>query len=349
MEEKKKDVTIYDIASILNLSPSTVSRALNDNSNVGNKTKKAVKKLALELGYRPNTIASSLRTTKSNTIGIMVSWINRPFVSSLISGAEKAARAAGYNVIIAQSYDETAIEIENLKGLYNSRISALIVSMAMETEKYEHFDLFIKNGIPVIFVDRIPKLKKVSKVKINNFNAAFDATQHLIDQGCSRIAHFGGSPNQTIYEDRMHGYIAALKKNNIEVDHSIIFNAKFLDVNESKQFIKKILAMADKPDGIFCANDQSAVTAIQELTAAHFKIPEDIAIIGFNNDPVCEIIKPSLSSIDHPAAEMGRAAIEQALLQMDGNGEHNKTITKDQIILDTNIIVRESSNRLGLK
>ncbi|MGH1436413.1 MAG: LacI family DNA-binding transcriptional regulator [Lewinella sp.] len=342
MEDKKKDLTIYDLAQELNVSPSTVSRALNNHSSIGKKTKEAVQKLAKQLGYRPNTLASSLRTNRSNTIGIMVSWINRPFISSLIAGIEAEARQAGYHVIISQSCDSTESEIENLKALYDSRISALIVSVAMQTTDYKHFDLFSDNDIPIVFVDRIPMLKGVHKLQINNFKAGYAATEHLIEQGCKRIAHFGGARHQLIYEDRRLGYMAALKNHGLEIDEQIILEAESLSEEEGYRLTADIMGIASPPDGIFCANDTAAVSAIQYAKKHGVRIPEDLAIIGFNNDPVCEIIDPALSSIDHPAVEMGEQAVQQALALLN---DTDNQIKPNRIILDTHLVVRASSNR----
>ncbi|MCB0633030.1 MAG: LacI family DNA-binding transcriptional regulator [Saprospiraceae bacterium] len=342
MEDKKRDVTIYDLAEELNVSPSTVSRALNDHYSIGKETKKAVRELAKKRGYRPNTIASSLRTNRSFTIGVLVSWINRPFISSLISGVEKSAREAGYHVIISQSYDNTELEKENLQALYDSRISALIVSLAMGTQQYEHFDLFTNNGIPVVFVDRIPLMSGIHKVNINNFNAGFEATEHLIEQGCTRIAHFGGARHQSIYEDRRLGYIAALKKNNLEVDESLIIQFESLSAEEGSRLTEQVLSMEKRPDGIFCANDTAAVSAIQCAKQKGIAVPGELSIIGFNNDPICEIIDPPLSSIHHPAVEMGQVAIDQALGMLSGE---IGTDTASSVTLDTHVVVRASSLR----
>ncbi|MCB9286670.1 MAG: LacI family DNA-binding transcriptional regulator [Lewinellaceae bacterium] len=344
MGNKKKAVTIHDLAQELKVSPSTVSRALNDHASIGKQTKKAVRKLAKERGYRPNTIASSLRTNRSNTFGIMVSWINRPFISSLISGIEEAARESGNRVIISQSHDITELEMENLQVLYDSRISALIVSLAMETTDYSHFELFTKNGIPVVFVDRFPTIHNIHKVHINNFSAAFEATEHLIQQGCRRIAHFGGERHQSIYEDRRSGYIAALKKNNLEVDKSIIIQANLLSAEEGMRLTKQLLDIDNPPDGIFCANDTTAVSVIRCAKSRGIKIPEELAVIGFNNDPICEIIDPPLSSIHHPAIEMGMAAVKQALAILAGD---TSTGPVSSVTLDTHVVIRASSDRLG--
>lgn len=343
MDEKKKDLTIYDLAEELKLSPSTVSRALNDHQSIGKKTKEAVQQLAKERGYRPNTIASSLRTNRSNTIGIMVPWINRPFISSMISGIEAAARAEGYHTIISQSHDSTELETENLQALYDSRISALIVSLAMETNGFQHFKLFSDNNIPIVFVDRIPHLSGVNKVQINNFDAAFKATQHLIEQGCRRIAHYGGARHQSIYKERMRGYTEALKKNHIEVDPAIIFNSDSLSDAEGTRLTEHILRMNHVPDGIFAANDKAAVAAIQCAKKHGIRIPDDLAIIGFNDDPVCEIVEPPLSSVYHPAPGLGKAAVDQAISMINGVGK-NKTAVSG-VVLDTHLVIRASSLR----
>ena len=344
MKKSNHDITIYDLAEELNVSPSTVSRALNDHKGIGKKTKNAVKKLAKERGYRPNNFATSLRTNKSKTIGIMVSWINRPFVSTLISGIEKAAKAAGYHVIITQTYDKLDFEKENLQTLFQSRISALIVSLSMETTNYDHFSLLTNNNIPIVFVDRIPTLKKIHKVQIDNFKAAFEATEHLIQQGCKRIAHFGGSRHQLIFEDRRMGYVAALTKHNYPIDESIIMEAKTLNADEGLRMTETVLSMDHPADGIFCANDTTAISAIRYAKSHGLQIPHDVAIIGFNDDPICEIVEPPLSSVRHPAMAMGEIAVRQALKILNDTVETGIT---NSLILDTYVIVRASSDKQG--
>lgn len=340
MQDKKKDITIYDIAHQLNISASTVSRALRNHESIGKKTKKAVQELASELGYRPNRLASSLRTNTSKTIGVLVSWINRPFISSLIAGIENAAREKGYQVIICQSHDSVVLEKEYLRALYNSRVCALITSLAMQTEDYSHFDLFTKNNIPIVYVDRTPKVTQVNKVKINNYKASFEATEHLIQQGCTRIAHFGGASIQSIYEDRRKGYIAALQVHNLPVDASVILQAEYLSAEEGFRLAQEILAIRPPIDGIVCANDTAAVSAIKYAKSQGIRIPEELAIIGFNNDPICEIIEPTLSSVHHPAEQMGEAAVTRTL-----NIIENKVTEVDNITLETHLIVRASSQR----
>ncbi|MGJ5640644.1 LacI family DNA-binding transcriptional regulator [Formosa sp. S-31] len=338
----KKEITIYDIAKETNYSPSTVSRALNNNSNISEKTIKKIQEAARKMGYSPNTMAANLRNSKSNTIGILISRINRPFVSNLISGIEETARNAGYNVIISQSYDEYEIEVNNSEALYNSRIAGLISSLAMETQNYEHFKKFIDQGIPVVFVDRVPDLFNVYKVIIDNYSAGYNATKHLIEQGCTRIAHFAGLQHRMVFQHRKQGYLNALKEHNIAVDENLIIHFKSLSLEEGKKATKTLLKSETPPDGIFSANDTAAVGAIMSAKKLGVKIPDDLCIIGFNNDPIATIVDPPLSTIKHPARKMGELSALRVL-----NHTHDNTITKVSEIsmLKTEVLVRASSSR----
>lgn len=337
----QKEITIYDIARELNVSPSTVSRALKDHHSIGKKTKKAVLKLAQERGYQPNSIAASLRSNKTNTIGVIISWINRPFISSMISGVEIAANEAGYNVIISQSHDSFEQEVANAQALFTSRIEGLVVSLAMETKTYDHFEQFIKSGIPLVFVDRVADTLNSDKVLIDNYSAGFKATEHLIQQGCKRIAHMGGAHHRNVYNERRRGYEAALKQYGLEVDESLIKENDTLNAEEGLKMSQQLLSQPNRPDGIFSANDTAAVSAIQYARSQNIKIPEELAIIGFNNDPISTIIDPPLSTVSHPAIEMGKIAAMQVLDQK----QHKEIVRSQTIILETELLVRASSKR----
>lgn len=348
MNETKKGIartiTIHDLAEELGVSASTVSRALKGHPRISKKTVNKVKKLAQQRGYRPNLVAASLRKKQTTNIGILVSRVNRPFISSLISGAEAAARARGYNVVISQSHDSFENEQDNVKALLDSQVCGLIVSLAMETEEYDHFNPFIENGTPLVFVDRVPETVNSHKVVIDNYTAAFRATQHLIEQGCRRIGHLGGLPHLNVYRERLRGYIAALEANNLPVDESLICRGNVLSAEEGSKLAKQLLSLPKPPDGIFSTNDTAAVGVIQYAKSIGVKIPEELAIIGFNDDPVCPIIDPPLSSVSHPAMAMGRIAVEQALhtlLDLDQEGHNGSNI----IQLDTELVIRESSLR----
>ncbi len=337
----RKDVTIYDIAKELNLSASTVSRALKDHYSIGQKTKKAVKKLAEEKGYRPNIIASSLRSKKTNTIGVIMPLINRPFISSLISGIEIGAKEAGYHVLISQSHDDYETEVANALTLYSSRVGGLIVSLAMGTKNYDHFRQFIRHNIPVVFVDRVTRELNSDLVVIDNIAAGFEATKHLIDQGCKRIAHIAGQQQRNVYRDRLTGYKEALEQHQMAIDENLTLTHNYLSFEDGYHCAEKLFELKDPPDGIFCANDTAAIGVIQYAKKHNIKIPEELAIIGFNNDPMSEIVDPPLSTIEHPAIDMGKLAAQQVLKLK----EHSDIVHSESIVLRTKLIARASSNR----
>ena len=338
----KKEVTIYDLAKKLNYSTSTISRALKGHQSISKKTTLEIKELASKMGYRPNSLAASLRNNKSKTIGIMISRINRPFIASLITGIEETARNAGYNVIISQSNDLYKNELNNAKALYDGRISGLIVSLSMETKKLNHFQQFLDTGVPVVFVDRVPENLESYRVIIDNYSAGYKATQHLIDQGCKRIAHFAGAQHVNVYHERKKGYLDALIDNNISIDKKLVINFSTLSFDEGEKATNKLLDMSNPPDGLFSANDTAAVSAIMCAKKRGVSIPDDFAIIGFNDDPIASIVDPGLSTITHPAIEMGKLSAKKILDHLQNlKKEEHQEIT----VLDTELLIRESSKR----
>ncbi|MGB3774779.1 MAG: LacI family DNA-binding transcriptional regulator [Leeuwenhoekiella sp.] len=339
---KKKEITIYDIAKELNFSPSTISRALNDHHSISDKTTKLIKATSKKMGYRPNSIAASLRNSKSNTLGIMISRINRPFIASLISGVESRARKAGYNVIITQSNDIYENEVDNAKALYDSRITGLVASLAMETTDFTHFQQFIDQGIPIVFVDRVPRDLNACYVIIDNYRAGYMATKHLIEQGCKRIAHFAGAQHRNVYGERRRGYEDALREHNLSFDNNLVMEFSTLSFAEGKKATKKLLALPEPPDGIFSANDTAAVSAIMYAKKIGIKIPEDLAIIGFNDDPIASIVDPGLSTVTHPAQKMGKIAA-QLILDLTEKNSNDDLI--DVKVMKTELVIRSSSLR----
>lgn len=340
----KKKVTIYDLAEKVNYSPSTISRALNNHKSIPKKTIKTIKEAAKEMGYRPSSLAASLRSNRSNTIGIMISRINRPFISSLISGIEESARQSGYNVIISQSNDKYENEVSNAKVLFDSQIGGLIVSLAMETTDFSHFQQFVDIGVPIVFVDRVPDNFSSYRVIIDNYSAGYEATKHLIDQGCKRIAHFAGAQHRNVYADRKKGYINALRDHGMPVDESLIFTFDILSFEEGERAAKEMHSMDSPPDGLFSANDTAAVGAMMQSKKMGISIPYDFAIIGFNDDPLASMVDPALSSVTHPAIKMGEISARRILEHSSDN--FDKSISEVSI-LNTEVVIRDSSRRKG--
>lgn len=342
--EENKDVTIYHIAEKLNLATSTISRALKDHPTISTKTIKKVKKTAEEMGYVPNTLAAGLRGNKTNTIGVLIPTVTQPFLSSLISGIEITAQKSGYNVIIMQSHDSYDEEVSMAKSLYGSRVSGIICSLAMKTVDTSHFQQFVNNNIPLVFVDRVPQDFNTFRVIIDNYAAGYKATMHLIEQGCTRIGHLtAGSKFGNIYTERMRGYIDALKKHGLPVEEELISDLKTVTYEEGVKASKKLLDLKNRPDGIFASGDIMAASAIQTAKKRGIKVPEDLAVIGFNNDPISQIIDPNLSTITHPAEKMGQMSAEIILKSIKSP---NKDEVKEITFFNTEVLVRESSKKI---
>lgn len=336
------EVTIYDIAEKLNLATSTISRALKDHHSISKKTIEKVKKTAKEMGYRPNNLAASLRSKKTKTIGVLLPTITQPFLSSLISGIEIASQKAGYNVIIMQSHDSYEEEVNLAQSLYNNRVSGVICSLAMQTQNTDHFQVFMDNNTPLVFVDRVPKHFSTFRVVIDNFAAGYKATNHLISQGCKRIAHLTVGSEFSIYHERKMGYLAALKDAGLTFEDELLVRLKEVTYEEAEKAANKLLDLKNPPDGVFTPGDILGVSVIQCAKKRGVKVPNALAVIGFNNDPISNIIDPNLSTITHPAEKMGKASAEIILKSLKSS---KKDEVKEITFLNTEVLVRESSLR----
>ncbi|MRX40300.1 substrate-binding domain-containing protein [Flavobacterium sp. LC2016-23] len=342
--EEHRHVTIYDIAEKLNLATSTISRALKDHHTISDKTIKKVKQTAKEMGFVPNTLAAGLRGNTSKTIGILIPTITQPFLSSLISGIEITAQKSEYSVIIMQSHDSYEMEVNLAKSLYSNRVSGVICSLAMETKDTSHFKQFSNNNIPLVFVDRVPRDYDTFRVVINNYLAGYKATTHLIEQGCKRIAHLtAGSEFGTLYNERKRGYMDALLEHELPIEDKLIINLKEMTYEDGVKACNQLFDLKPPPDGLFAPGDILAVSAVQTAKKRGIKIPEEFAVIGFNNDPISEIIEPNISTITHPAEKMGKAAAELIIKNLKSVKEED---AKEITFLNTQVLVRESSKRI---
>jgi len=338
---KNKEITIYDIAKALDISPATVSRGLRDHPAINRKTKKKIMDIAKEMGYRSNTFASSLRLKRTNTIGVIVHRLDSYFVATVLAGMEKVASESGYNLIIAQSLESMAKEVANANTMFNSRVDGLMVSLAYDTDNIDHFNVFIDKGIPLLFFDRVAKHKECPTVVIDNFKSAYEITTHLIEQGCKRIAHVTGDLKRNVYADRFAGYRKALEDHNLDyTDELLIINYLNEHIGHDVDASRQLLTMNPRPDGVFITNDAFAAYCMRELRLAGVNVPQDIAIAGFNNDPVCELVDPNLTTINYPSYEMGEVAARTLINHL--KGESNMLLT-DAIVLKSEMIVRESS------
>ena len=339
--EKQGETTIHDIAKKLNIAASTVSRALNNNPIISEPTRKLIEKTAKEMGYRPNIMAANLRTKKTNTIGVVLPLINRHFFSSVISGVEEVAYNRGFAVTISQSNDNFEKEEKIAQTLFSNRVDGLIVSIGMQTKTFDHLMLFSERKVPLVFFDRVVDEIEADKIVVDDYRGGFKATEHLIEQGGTRIAHIGGPLNVKIYQDRLSGFKDAMQKAGLTIDESMLIHNS-LTRADGTNAIKKLLQNKIKPDAIFCANDTTALSAIIYLRQKGIKVPDDILIVGFSNEPFSEVVTPSISTIRQPGFEMGKKAADLLIRQIKLKDKSNPFQT---FVMPTELIVRESSVR----
>lgn len=276
-------VTIKDIARELGISPSTVSRALKNHPDISAETKKAVHELAEKLNYQPNIVALNLRHRKTNTIGVVIPEIVHYFFSTVISGIESVAYEAGYNVILTQSNESAQREATDLKALFNSRVDGMLISISRETNHYEHIESILAKDVPVVFFDRSYDNPNTSKVLVDDYEGAYEAVKHLIEQGCRRIAHLEMAPGLAIAEDRKRGYIDALKDHNLPVDDKLTIICPSGSLEDGQRAAEQLLSLKKRPDSIFANNDLLAFGAMQVIKKRGLRIPDDIAIVGYSN------------------------------------------------------------------
>ena len=336
---RKSEPTIHDIARELKISASTVSRALQNNPRISQKTKEKIKMIADAMGYQPNTLASNLRNKKSNTIGIVVPLINRNFFSAVISGVEDVAFKAGYTVVISQSNDLANKEIAIVHSMFANRVDGLIISIAMQPTNYEHLKVFRKKNIPLVFFDRAVAEIETDKIVVDDYMGGYRVTQHLIDQGYKRIGHMAGPQNLQTYIDRKKGYREALVKNGILYDESLVITNSLI-AEDGVTAARQLMSLPEPPDAIFCGNDTTALSSMIYLRDMGVKIPEEIGIVGFSNEPFSRVVSPSISTIAQPGFLMGQKAAELILSQIE-----NKAKTFQTLVLPTELIIRESSQR----
>ncbi|GEO02952.1 LacI family transcriptional regulator [Adhaeribacter aerolatus] len=339
---KNRPVTIKDIARKLNISVSTVSRALRGSSDINPETKKVVLDLAAELDYQPNTIALSLVKSKTNIVGVMIPDITIPFFASAIKGIQEVASAAGYNVMICQSGESEEIEKNNTQALLSSRVAGLIVSVSGQTKNFDHFRNVQRRGVPLVFFDRVPEEIEAAKVLADDYNGAFKAVEHLIQMGNKRIAHLAGPELLKLTQNRKRGYLDALQKHNVPVDPTLIIHSEF---NRKKAYeaTNQLLDLPNPPDAIFAISDRVAIGAIMALKDRNKRIPEDVAVVGFGNEATSSILDPALTTVMQHPSEMGRIAAQLFLEQV--NTDPEKYVPKTEV-LNTELILNKSSKRL---
>lgn len=338
-----KEVTIYDLADRLNISIATVSRALNDDPVVSKKTKKKIFDLAKELGYRHNRFASNLRRQTTHTIGVLVHELNSNFITSVLAGIESVTTEAGYDIIIAHSSERFDKEQANASNLFHKRVDGLIASLSFDTEHLDHFKPFDDKSIPVVFFDRVEENSDSIKVVIDNYKCGYQATRHLFEQGCKRVGLITASLKRNVYARRYRGYVDAHFDAKVPLDERLVM-IKDLSEESAVEAALEILDIdeQERPDGLFITNDFVAAVCMQKLKEHGVRIPQDMAVVGFNNDVISRVVEPHLSTIDYPGRDMGEIAARNLINHLKGLSDIRQTST---IIVRSELLIRQSSLR----
>ncbi|MCY1633776.1 LacI family DNA-binding transcriptional regulator [Marinifilum sp. D737] len=331
-------VTIKDIAKELGISASTVSRALKDHPDISAKTKEAVNELAKKWHYKPNAVALSLRHSKSNVIGVIIPEIVHHFFSSVISGIEKIAHEAGYNVMMFQSNESYERELANVQALLSSRVDGVLVSMSKETRNFSHFKELRNNGIPVVFFDRVCNEISSDNVIVDDFAGAFTAVEHLINTGCKRIAHLSAPQHMLLGQNRQKGYRQALLKHKLPIDDELIIKCDSFE--EALEKTPDLLRLPQPPDAIFAVNELTAAGALSVVKKTGFRVPDDISIIGFTDGVVSRTSDPALTTLEQHGYEVGLRASELLVGRIKEGEMDYEPVTK---VVKTNLIVRGST------
>lgn len=338
----KKRTTIYDIAKKLNVTPSSVSRALNNSNYVNETTKKLILKTAQELNYKRNTLASNLRKGESKTIGVIVPRINQNFFANVIAGIEDATYKQGYNLIICQSNESYEKEVQSVNTLINQHVDCIVISLSVDSDNHQHLQNVIDHGIQLIQFDRVAHELETLKVLNDNEQASFEAVNHIIEQGYKRVALLEGPQNLAIFRQRKAGYLQALAKNNMPVvDELVIENAwtKELGAKATRQ----LLSLKNPPDAIFAStSDFSALGVLEVATAMKIKVPAQLGICGYSNEDFTELTSPSITTIDQFSFYMGKTVANLYFQEM----ENTDTIVVPKIIsIKPKLIIRSSTLR----
>jgi len=335
----KKQATIQDIAKALSITASTVSRALNDHPKISQSTKDQVWKVARELHYQANTIASNLRKGKANTIGMIVPRINRHFFSNAITGVESVLNPAGYNLIICQSEEKLSKEIDNIKTLISNRVAGILISLSVETLDVRHLQKVINSHIPFVMFDRVSDKLNVSRVENDDLSGSYEMTIHLLEKGYRNIMWMGGPRNINIYQNRFDGYKKALTEYGVDFSKQYCFEGT-PTIQVALDFMRELLHANQLPEVVFATSDYMAMGVIQACQEKGLKVPDDIAVAGYANEPFAELISPKLTTVEQFSEEIGRAAAQLLLEELESNSEE---LIPRKMVLRPKLIIREST------
>jgi len=338
-----KHVTIKDVAKILNVSVSTVSRAFNDKYDIRKETRDYIIAKAKEMGYHPNPIAKKLLSQCSYNIGVVVPEFINPFFPEVIIGIQDVLFKAGYQVLIMQSNESSVNELENIKTLENNMVDGIIMSISQETKNIDYYKKLINDGFPLVMFNRVSDELDVSKVIFDDYKWAFFATEHLIYQGYKKIFHFSGPKVLGLSRNRIQGFTDALKKHRIAVSADLVIETGLM-IADGERVMQQLIDTRNLPEAIFCVNDPTAIGVIKKLKQNGLRIPLDVAVVGFTETKTAELLDPQLTSVAQPTFEMGQIAAKLLLDQI--NSKSNSIPQK--IVLNGRLNIRDSSVKLHI-
>ncbi|MFC1568972.1 LacI family DNA-binding transcriptional regulator [bacterium] len=335
-------ITIKDIASRLNISVSTVSRALRNHPDISADTKRKVIAMAKELDYHPNAIAQSLKRNRSNLIGVIVPQVKHDFFATVMSGIADVAYSAGYAVMIFQSNENYDREVFNVKAVMAQRAAGILVSISKATQDYSHFLQLIENDIPIVFFDRGSDQIPVSQVVVDDYDGAFQLVTHLIECGYRRIAHMAGPGFLSIANQRHQAYVDALKSAGISYDEKLVVRGGLNEEDGISGFNKLKNQTDQMPDAIFAVTDPVAYGVFKSLKENQYRIPDDVALAGFSDNNIASLLDPPLTTVRQPTYDIGREAMNvlHRLIQ-----EKQRTYVLKKYVLKTELIIRASTTR----
>ncbi|UOQ77764.1 LacI family transcriptional regulator [Hymenobacter sp. 5516J-16] len=340
MAVKKQQTSLRDLAQQLNLSTSTVSRALADHRDIGEATKERVRRLAQELNYRPNQLAAALRKGHSKTLGVIVPHIKGYFFPAVMNGIEKVATREGFNVLLCQSNEDVRREQRNIETLLAAQVEGILMSVSATTlDQVQHFEQVRRQGTPLVFFDRAPDLPRSMAVVLDDFQGAYQAVRHLIEQGCTRIAHLAGPQHLNTSRNRFLGYKAALEAHGLPFDEQHVYSLPALTHDAGRLAMQHLLALVPDLDGVFAAYAIPSVGALEVLREKPVRVPQDIALACFSNEPFTTMTEPHLTVVDQRAEQMGETAV-RLFLQLLKRGP---AYEPPHLILKPELIIRTSS------
>lgn len=341
-KSRRHQTTIIDIARATGVSNSTVSRALHGHADINPETRNAILEMAARLDYQPNQLAYNLVKSRTNTIGMIVPEFTNSFFPNIIIGAHELLIEAGYNLTIMQSNESYPVEVSNTKAMLANRIDGLLISLTQETNNYDHLKVFEKRGIPLVLFNRVCDHVEAPKVVVNDFDASFMAVEHLILNGYERIAHLGGPLNLLVSRERLRGYRAAMEKHGKSIEENMVIQGMFSQ-QKAKIYGKYLLDMENRPDAIFAVNDSAAIEIMLMAAEKGIRVPDELGVVGFSDNPESAYIGPGLTTIRQPTAEIGRTSANWILQLIDSEEELN---LPKQKILKTELVVRGSSRKM---